>query len=83
MRRRTPLPSRPCLLLLWLSWLVIITLGVSSCGEKTALKAAAADHTQGVKVAPAYRGGQYCVRGKATKYRAAGFECEHHHLVRR
>jgi hypothetical protein len=82
MCRRTQLPSRPSPLL-WLSWLVIITLGVSSCRGKTAVKAAAASHTQEVKAPPAYRGGQYCVPGKATKYRAAEFECEHHHLVRR
>jgi hypothetical protein len=81
MRRRTPLPARPCLLLLWLSCLVIGTLGVSSCGGKAAVRTAAS-HTQGVKAPPAYRGGQYCAPNKAAKYRAAGFECEHHHLAR-
>jgi hypothetical protein len=61
---------------------VAIAIGVSGCG-KSAARTDISAHVPTAKAAPAYRVGQYCLSGKEAKYRAAGFMCRKHHLVRR
>jgi hypothetical protein len=60
---------------------VAIAIGASGCG-KTAMKTDAPAHVRAAKTAPAYRVGQYCLSGKEAKYRAAGFVCRRHHLIK-
>ncbi len=59
------------------------TISIAGCGGKTGAKAAAAVHARTAKPVPAFRVGQYCQPAQVARYRAAGFECEHHHLARR
>lgn len=63
-----------------LVWLVAVAVGLGGCGEAPTKKGAA---TSADRPTPAYRVGQYCLPNRETGYRAAGFECRHHHLARR
>jgi hypothetical protein len=66
---------------LWSTAALAVAIGIGGCGGKAA-ETGTSSHTRTARLAPAYRAGQYCIAISQTKYRAAGFVCERHHLVR-
>ncbi len=68
---------------LWNVTAVVVAVGVSGCGGASAGNVSTSAHLRAARTAPAYRVGQYCLPSKEAKYRAAGFVCKKHHLVRR
>jgi hypothetical protein len=58
-------------------------LAVTACGSQHAgSNTATKGQAHAAKRVPAYRGGQYCAPSREARYRAAGFSCEHRHLVK-
>jgi hypothetical protein len=68
---------------IWSAIVLVVVMGLSGCGGKTAVKTDTSAHARAAKPAPAYRIGQYCLPSREAKYRAAGLTCRRHHLARR